>query len=111
MISALQPIFASLWAEVPPEFDSLMVPVSGLLAPAEIRPELEAAVPESKPGAKTSLFLGPKAWQVGGTSAATILDVSPRPPWPAQFSGTSSMDVERSVMFTRKILSAMVSPC
>ena len=55
---------------VPPAFDSLMPPVSGLLAPADRRPELAAAVPDSRPGAKTSLLFGPSGWQVGGTSAA-----------------------------------------
>jgi len=50
---------ASICAEVPPALDSLMVPVSGLLAPQERRPELAAWVPESRPGAKTSLLFLP----------------------------------------------------
>ena len=108
-ISALMPSLASILAAVPPALDSLMPPVSGLLAPAEMRPELAAAVPESRPGANTSLLLGPSAWQVGGTSAATMVEVRARPPKPAQAAGTGSMLVVRSVMLTRTIRSIAFS--
>jgi hypothetical protein len=64
---------ASICAAVSPALLSLMVPVSGLLAPAERRPEFAAAVPLRSPGANTSLLLAPRAWQVGGTSAAMQL--------------------------------------
>ena len=105
MMRALMPSLASICAAVPPELLSLMPPVSGLLAPAESRPELAAGVPVRRPGAKQRMFWGPRGWQVGGTSAATMVEVRPRPPRPAQAAGTASILVLRSVMFTRKILS------
>jgi hypothetical protein len=83
-------------------FDSFMAAVRGLLAPMEIRPELAATVPERRPGGMTSLLFGPGGWQVGGTSAAIIVEVRPRPPWPAQLSGTSSMLEARSPMLIEK---------
>ena len=109
-IRALMPRRANIWAAVPPTLLSLMPPVSGLFAPADRRPELDAAVPDSRPGANTSLLLGPRAWQVGGTSFATMVEVRARPPRPAHSIGTSSMAVVRSVMFTRRILSMVGSP-
>src|SRR5512133_4393705 len=109
-IRALMPRRANIWAAVPPTLLSLMPPVSGLLAPADRRPELDAAVPESSPGANTSLLLGPRAWQVGGTSFATMVDVRARPPRPAHSAGTSSTTVVRSGRFTRRILSMVGSP-
>lgn len=56
-----------------------MVPVNGLLAPTDIRPELGAEVPLSKPGAKIILLFLPRGWQVGWTSSFTKLDVKARP--------------------------------
>ena len=58
MIRALTPSWPASGPTVPPALASLMVPVSGLLAPKERRPELAARVPESRPGAKTSLLCG-----------------------------------------------------
>jgi hypothetical protein len=60
-----------------------MVPVSGLLQPTEIRPDIVAIVPLSKPGAMTSLLSAPNGWQSGGTSLETIADVSALPPMPS----------------------------
>ena len=76
---------------VPPALDSLIPLVNGLFAPAENRPELAQEVPESIPGAKTSLLYLPSGWQVGFTSLATTVDVKPLPPIPIHSSGTSSM--------------------
>ena len=69
------PSLAKCWAAVPPAFDSLMVPVNGLFPPALSRPEHGAAVPLSSPGARISLFLGPKGSHRPGTSPATIVEV------------------------------------
>jgi putrescine aminotransferase len=71
------------------------------VAPLLNLPELAALVPVSKPGANTSLLCLPNGWQVGSTSAATMVEVSPRPPSPAQASGTSSIVALRLLMFTR----------
>ncbi len=109
MIRALMPRRANIWAAVPPTLLSLMPPVSGLLAPQERRPELEAEVPERRPGAKTSLLLGPRGWQAGGTSLATMVEVRARPPRPAQAAGVSSVRVVRSVRLTLRILSMVCS--
>ncbi len=105
MISALISIRANCCAVVPPELLSLIPPVSGLFAPQDIRPDWAAAVPLSNPGAKTNLLLGPKAWQVGITSLATIVEVRALPPRPTHSAGTSSVVVVKLVMLTRKILS------
>src|SRR6266496_1512015 len=96
MTTALMPSTASCRATLPPELHSLMVPVSGLLQPTESRPALEAMVPVSSPGASTSLLLGPSGWQVGGTSAATIVEVRARPPKPSQALGAGSTVLLRS---------------
>jgi hypothetical protein len=53
------PNLAIICAEVPPALLSLMPPVKGLFEPTESRPEFEATVPVSKPGANTSLLFGP----------------------------------------------------
>src|SRR5664279_5541822 len=101
MISALMPSHANSCAAVPPELLSLIPPVSGLLPPAERRPDWAAGVPVRRPGANTSLLFGPRGWQVGGTSAATMDEVNPRPPCAAHSAGTSSNLTVLSVMFTR----------
>ncbi len=101
MIKALTPNFAIMPALVPPTLDSLMPPVSGLFAPKELRPELDALVPESSPGAKTSLLLGPKGWHSGSTSSLTTVEVKPLPPRPIQCAGTSSILKLRFDILTR----------
>jgi len=88
----------------PPALDSLMPPVRGLLPPTEIRPELGAMDPASNPGATTSLLLGPRGWQRGGTSSATTLDVNARPPKRRYFSGSSS---KVTVLLVMSILSSL----
>ena len=60
-----------------------MPPVSGLLQPTEMRPDMAAAEPLSRPGAMTSLFSAPSGWQEGGTSLETMAEVIARPPSPA----------------------------
>ena len=65
-------------------------PISGLLPPNDVLPEVVAAVPPSRPGAMTSLLSGPSESQSGGTSRSTIRDVSARPPSSAYSSGASS---------------------
>ena len=67
---AWMPQVASPMAAMPPELASLIVPVSGLFAPAESRPEHGAPVPVRVPGAKTNLFAAESGWQVAGTSSA-----------------------------------------
>jgi hypothetical protein len=79
--------------------------VNGLLKPAERRPELAAEVAVNRPGAKTSLLYFPSGSQVGGTSLATIVEVSPLPPKPFNSEGTASIFVERVVMSIRMIFS------
>jgi len=95
---------------VPPELDSLMPPVSGLLPPTDIRPELAAGVPDKVPGANTSLLLGPSGWQVGGTSAATTVLVKARPPKVTHSAGTASVVTFKTVISTLMILSIPFSP-
>ena len=73
-----------------PALLSLIVPVSGLLAPAESLPEFAHMVPVSNPGAKISLLYLPRGSQVGFTSWDTMVDVKPLPPSTFHFSGTSS---------------------
>jgi hypothetical protein len=70
------PILATFWEKVPPELLSLMPPVRGLLAPTEMRPDWTAVVPLRRPGAKMSLLLFPRGWQVGFTSFATNVEVA-----------------------------------
>src|SRR5512135_704037 len=84
MMSALMPSLSRFWAAVPPALLSLIPPVSGLLKPADRRPELAAAVAVKRPGANTSLLYLPSGSQVGGTSLATTVDVKARPPRAAQ---------------------------
>ncbi len=83
-----------------------MVPVSGLLAPTDMRPEMGAAVPPRRPGANTTLFSRPRGTHCGGTSWATIAEVIPRPPRVNNASGTGCSDTSRVLMFTRTIRSA-----
>ena len=85
----------------PPELDSLIVPVSGLFAPTDMRPELGADVPLRSPGAKIILLFLPRAWQVGLTSSLTKLEVSARPPSRAYSSGTAPTFTFKVVMSTR----------
>jgi hypothetical protein len=63
-----------------PALDSLIPPVRGDLAPAEMRLELGAAVPVTIPGQKASLLKGPRGWARGGTSAEMMEEDNPRPP-------------------------------
>ncbi len=74
------PQIARSIAAMPPELASLIVHVSGLLAPADNRPEHGAPVPVKLPGASTSLLAAESGWQWGGTSSATSAEVKPRPP-------------------------------
>ena len=69
MTKALIPILAIFCEKLPPLLLSLIVPVNGLFAPTEIRPDWAAVVPLKKPGAKISLLFFPSAWQVGFTSS------------------------------------------
>jgi hypothetical protein len=48
--SALMPILAIIWLKVPPQLLSFMPPVSGLLAPQEIRPEFPLRAGEGGEG-------------------------------------------------------------
>ncbi len=99
------------WPPVPPALDSLMPPVSGLLQPTEIRPEEPAVVAQSVPGAKTSLFSGPRGWQVGGTSLQMTAVVRARPASPAYSPRRSSLILGPPSASTlmRKILSMATS--
>jgi hypothetical protein len=60
----------------------LIVPVKGLLAPTDIRLVFTKLVPLKIPGAKMSLFSGPRGSHLGGTSALIMVEVKPRPPKP-----------------------------
>ena len=53
------------------------------------------------PGAITSLFSAASGWQVGGTSSATMAEVSPRPPKSRYASPGSSERTVRSDKLTR----------
>ena len=57
MTSALIRIEAKSWDQPEPAFDSFIVPVRGDLPPTETRADVEALVPVTIPGAKTSLLL------------------------------------------------------
>ncbi len=55
------------------------------------------------PGANTTTFSGPRGSAFGGTSAATIAEVSPRPPSPLYCPGNSSNELFPVVRSTRNI--------
>ena len=55
---ALIPIRPSAWGQPEPALASLIVPVSGDLAPTEMRAEVGAGVPVTKPGEKDELVVG-----------------------------------------------------
>ena len=74
-----------------PAFASLMPPVSGLLAPTDMRPEVGAEVPERTPGANTNTLSGPSGSQVGSHSSSRIRADSARPPSIFQASGYGSV--------------------
>ena len=61
MMMPAMPSRANAFAALPPALDSLIVPVSGLLAPIDRRPEHGAPVPPNHPGAMTSVLAAPKA--------------------------------------------------
>ena len=109
MITARIPSLARRRPSPVPEFDSLIVPVRGDLAPTDRREDVGALVPVTIPGEKTSLLFGPSGWQVAGTSSWTMLEVSHRPARWAYLSGSGSKAVVRSVMFTRRIRSMLSS--
>ena len=55
-----------------------------------MRPEEGAAVPDTQPGAHTTLFAASSGWHVGGTYSATTVEDSPLPPSSRHRSGTYS---------------------
>ncbi len=65
---------------VPPELDSLMPPVSGLLQPMDRRLEVDRMVPEKKPVVKMRTLSGPSGSQVGSQYSVSSLATMPRPP-------------------------------
>ena len=55
------------------------------------------------PGANTTTLSGPRGSAFGGTSAATIAEVRPRPPSPLYRPGSSSNELFPVVRSTRNI--------
>ena len=105
------PDLSTLWiAAMPPELASLIVCVSGLLAPADNRPEHGAPVPVRRPGASTSLLAADSGWQCGGTSWATSAEVKPRPPSSRYRASASSRRTDRPFISTRKIVAMLADP-
>ncbi len=74
----------------------------------DMRLVLTRGVPLKVPGAMISLFSGPRGSQVGDTSALIIIDVSPLPPRPLYWAGTSSKRTDLVLMSTRNIF--MLTP-
>jgi hypothetical protein len=60
---------------------------------------LISGVPLKYPGAKISLFCGPKGSQSAGTSLLIMIDVRARPPRPVYSSGTFLVMTDPAVMF------------
>jgi hypothetical protein len=77
--------------------------VRGDFAPTEIRADVGAGVPVTIPGENTNLLFDPNGWHKGGTSSATIVDVSARPAKYLYASGNFSTLYDWSFIFTRRI--------
>jgi hypothetical protein len=74
--------------------------VRGLFAPMEIRLVFTKGVPLNSPGAKISLFSGPRGSHAGGTWLLIIIDVRPLPPSPWYSRDISSIIIFLLFMFT-----------
>src|SRR3990172_5568009 len=82
-----------------------MPPVSGLLPPIEIRPEVGAEVPKSTPGAITRTLSGPSGSHFGSHSSSRIFAERARPPRSFRSAGKASKEAVCVVMSTRRMRS------